>query len=253
MYDEDQEELVWTFAAVDFGKNFVRTLIDIDGALRGSVEASPPPDWVAENEYRLESETELTSKISAISEEIEKLGKEKLTLSDRLRKEKQLKGLLFEKGKPLENAVIEALKILGYMAENYDDGNLELDQVIVDPDGERYIGETEGKDSKAINIVKFRQLQSSMQEYLEREDVTGPASGILFGNGFRFTHPEKREKPFTKKCLEGAKAQNLILVRTPDLFKAAKYLRENGDEEFARKCRKAILRSRGKTVRFPEP
>ena len=248
----DEGDKIWTEEAMGFGNRLVEILLDIDNALRSSTEASPLPGWTKERQYRLSSETELTEKINTISEKAKKLEQEKNTLSHELQKEKRLKNLLFEKGKLLENAVIEALKMLGYKAENYDDGNLELDQVIVGPDGERYIGETEGKDNKAINIEKFRQLQSSMQEYIEREDVTGPATGILFGNGFRIIHPKERKEQFTRKCITTAKSQNVILVRTSDLFKAAKYIRESKNSKFAEKCRKAISESKGGIVEFPE-
>ena len=250
-YNEEEDE-IWTKEAIGFGKRLVQILLDIDSALRSSAEASPPPDWTKESKYRLKSETELTGKINTISEKIGKLEQEKNTLSNTLQKEKKLKDLLFEKGKPLEDAVIEALKILGYEAENYDDGNLELDQVIIGPDSERYIGETEGKDKSSVNIEKFRQLESNIQEDLQREDITDPATGILFGNGFRITHPEKRAEQFTKKCIANADRSNTILVKTSDLFKVAKYIRESNDTNFAEKCRKKISGSKGKIVEFPE-
>ena len=248
----EEEDKIWTKEAIGFGERLVQVLLDIDSALRSSTEASPPPDWTKESKYRLKSETELTEKINTISEKIEKLEQEKNTLSNTLQKEKKLKDLLFEKGKPLEDAVIEALRILGYEAENYDDGNLELDQVIIGPDGERYIGETEGKDKSSINIEKFRQLESNIQEDLQREEVSNPAIGVLFGNGFRIVHPEKREEQFTEKCIKNAERVNAILVRTSDLFKVAKDIRESNDEKFAEKCREAISESRGKIVEFPE-
>ena len=250
-YNEEKGE-IWTKEAISFGERLVQVLLDIDSALRSSTETSPPPDWTKESKYRLKSETELTERINTISEEIERLEQEKTTLLNTLQKEKKLKDLLFEKGKPLENAVIEALEILGYKAENYDDGNLELDQVIVGPNGKRYIGETEGKDKSAINIEKFRQLESNIQEDLQREKVSNPATGILFGNGFRITCPEKREEQFTEKCIKNTERVNAILVRTSDLFKVAKYIRESNDEKFAEKCREAISESRGKIVEFPE-
>ena len=82
---------------------------------------------------------------------------------------------MYESGKPLENAVIKALKILGYSAENYDDGKLELDQVIISPEGDRFIGECEGKDNKDIDITKFRQLQDGLNADFEREEVSEKA------------------------------------------------------------------------------
>lgn len=251
-YDEEEGEEGWTNEAIGFGNQLVQVLLDIDSALRSSTEASPPPDWTLEDKYKLGSETELSEEITTLSEEIEELKEKKNTLSNTLQKEIELKNLLFEKGKPLENAVIDALKILGYKAENYDDGDLELDQIAVSPEGERYIGETEGKDKSAINIKKFRQLESNIQEDLEREDVSNPAIGILFGNGFRTAHPEKREEQFTEKCIKNAERVSAILVRTSDLFKVAKYIRESDDEKFAKKCREAISKSRGKIVEFPE-
>ena len=236
----------WTEEAFDFGRRLVQVLSDIDDALRN--EASPPPAWI--DEYKSKSETELTERINLASEDIEELQKKKDAWSDKLQEEKKLKNLLFETGKPLENAVIEALEILGYEVEGYREGDLQIDQVISDPDGTRYIGETKGKND-VIKIDAFRQLQNNIQEDFEREDITDHAVGILFGNGFRNTHPGKRKEQFTNKCVMNAEQTKTILVRTSDLFEVAGYVRESDDKEFAEKCRKAILENRGKIVEFP--
>jgi hypothetical protein len=90
-----------------------------------------------------------------------------------------LRDLLFEKGKLLENAISVALETLEYKAENYNDGNLELDHVITSPEGDRFIGEAEGKDTSAVNIDKFRQLAVNIHEDLQREEIENPAIGIL--------------------------------------------------------------------------
>jgi hypothetical protein len=45
----------------------------------------------------------------------------------------------------------------------------------------------------------------------------------------------------------------VALVRTPDLFLIAKYLKENADPEFAASCRKAIANAAGEVVTFPDP
>lgn len=231
----------------EFGERLVRALLDIDTALRtGTFQ---PPAWI--DNYRLKSETELMEKINSASKDIEKLQEKKDALSDRLQEERKLKNLLFETGKPLEDAVIEALEILGYEVEDYRDGALQIDQVISDPDGTRYIGETKGKND-AIKIGAFRQLLDNIQGDFERKDITNHAVGILFGNGFRNTHPHERGKQFTDKCITRAKQTEYILVRTSDLFEVASYVRESNDKEFAEKCRTAILKSRGKIVKFPE-
>ena len=108
------------------------------------------------------------SKIKALESKNEKL-------NEILIEQESLKDLLYETGKPLEQAVIKALKILGYQAENYDDGILELDQIIISPEKIRFIGECEGKDKKDIDVGKFRQLQDSLNEDFEREGEIGRA------------------------------------------------------------------------------
>jgi len=147
---------------------------------------------------------------------------------------------------------MDALKALGYSAENYDDGELELDQVIVSPEGERFIGECEGKDNSAVNIDKFRQLSENIQADLQTENVDKPAIGILFGNGFRLTAPQDRQDQFTQKCLSSAK-RGTILIRTMDLYPVVRYIRETNDQEYMRLCRDAILASLGSVVEFPVP
>jgi len=251
-YDEEKDEAYWTEEAVKFGKRLIQVLIDIDRALRGSIETTPPPDWVHRKDYMLKDEVELKKRISSTSKKIEKLVSEKNALLERLQREISIKGLLFEKGKPLENAIIDALKILGYKAEGYDDGNLEIDQVIISPEGKRFIGESEGRDNSPTNIDKFRQLESNIQEDLQREKVTEPAIGILFGNGYRLIDPKKRKEQFTEKCIKNAARLNVILIRTSDLFEVVKYIKEKNDKKFAKKCREAILESRGKIVKFPK-
>lgn len=248
----EKKEVYWTDEAVKFGNRLIQVLIDIDNALRGAIETTPPPDWLKQKEYRIKSETELKKKIDNVSKKVEKLIAEKNTLLNTLQREVSLRNLLFEKGKPLENAILDALEILEYKTEQYDDGNLEIDQVIVSPEDERFIGEAEGKDNSAINIDKFRQLESNIQEDLQRDDVSDPSIGILFGNGYRLTAPQQREEQFTEKCIKNAERLNAILVKTSDLFEVVRYIKENNDKKFAKECRKVISESRGKIVKFPE-
>lgn len=248
----EKKKAYWTEKAIEFGHRLIQTLVDIDSALRGATETTPPPEWAGKKQYQLQAETKLKKKIENVSTKIEKLISDKTALLASLQGESLLRNLLFEKGKPLENAVIDGLGILGYKAENYDDGSLEIDEVIVSPEGDRFIGETEGKDKAALNIEKFRQLESNIQEDLQREEVTEPAIGILFGNGSRLTDAEQRKEQFTDKCIKNAERLNSILVRTSDLFKVVKYIKENNDKSFAKECRRAILQSKGKIVKFPE-
>lgn len=247
---KDKKEY-WTKEAMQFGQSLVKTLIDIDKALHKNRERTPPPDWTNEVDFQLAQEQILKKDIEKKTKEIEKLILQKNELLTKIDEETKLRDLLFEKGKILENAISIALEILGYKAENYNDGNLELDHVIISPEGDRFIGEAEGKDTSAINIDKLRQLATNIQEDLQREEVENPATGILFGNGFRLTKPSERAEQFTTKCINTAKSLNYVLVRTTDLFRVAKYIKESKDKNFAKKCRGAIKNSVGKIVDFP--
>jgi hypothetical protein len=120
------------------------------------------------------------------------------------------------------------------------------------PEKNRYIGETEGKDNKDINVTKFRQLVDALNADFARVEVKEKAFGILFGNAERLKEPEKRKLDFTAKCKSGAEREKIALVRTIDLFAVAKYLNENDDEKFKKECREAIHKGLGKIVVFPE-
>lgn len=227
-------------------------LLDIDKSLRSESMATPPPSWIENPDFVSPQETKLLKNIADANEQIQKIRTEEQSLQADLNREQQPKGLLFETGKPLEAAVMNALKTLGYSAESYNDGELELDHVVFSPEGDRFIGECEGKDSSAINIDKFRQLSENIQADLQRESVDKPAVGILFGNGFRLTAPRDRQDQFTQKCLSSAK-RGTILVRTMDLYPVVRYIRETGDQGYMRLCRDAILTSFGRVVEFPAP
>jgi len=256
-YDQDKftekgkgEEVRWTKEAFQFGTRLVEVFFGIDEVLRATSARTPAPAWVNDPEFRSAKEAEIIEGIDTTAGQIESLNEKKGLLSSELEKERQLKDLLFETGKPLEAAVIMALTALGYSAEGYDDGELRLDQVITAPDGERFIGECEGKDNAAINIDKYRQLEENIQTDLQKDNVEKPASGILFGNGFRLTLPKKRAEQFTQKCLTSAK-RGTILVRTMDLYPIVKYLQQSHDGNYAAQCRDAIAAGTGGIVQFP--
>ena len=248
---KDKKEY-WTKEATQFGESLAKALVDIDKTLQKGGDKTPPPDWTSEADFHLAQEQVLQKDVEKKTKEIEKLILQKNELLTKIEEETKLRDLLFEKGKTLENAIGIALEILGYKAENYNDGNLELDHIVTSPEGDRFIGEAEGKDTSAINIDKFRQLAVNIQEDLQRDEVENPAIGILFGNGFRLTRPSERAEQFTTKCINTAKSSNCTLVRTIDLFRVAKYVKESKDENFTKSCREVIKSSLGKIVEFPK-
>jgi hypothetical protein len=162
--------------------------------------------------------------------------------------------LLYENGNTLERAIERALRLLGYTAGTLQTGELEIDHVIVGPSGKRMIGESEGKDNSAIDISKFRQLESNIGEDFQRDEVDEPAKGLLFGNGFRLTIPEERPEQFSQKSLTNAKRLGSALIRTADLYPVVAYLLDHPDDDaFKLACRCAIEETAGGVVEFPAP
>ena len=245
------EEGYWTTDAVIRGKDFQQKIYEIDKQLITKILKSPTPSWVNKEEFNLKSAEETKNVIMGKRKLIDTLKSEIQSSTQLLKEQEILKDLLFETGKPLEEAVIYALKILGFNAENYNDGKMEVDQVIISPEGHRYIGECEGKDNRAIDISKFRQLLDLLNEDFEREEVNEKAYGLLFGNPLRLSEPVDRKYDFTEKCIRAANRENIGLILTSDLFVITKYLFENDNEEYKSLCRAEIFKQLGGVIKFP--
>lgn len=249
--EEDEEnEGEWTEEAQQFASKFIKCIVSLSKALNSQGEITPEPDWAKVSHYKLELEKFEAQKLLKVEQALEKVQAEKEDIIDKVKDLERIRHLLFEKGKPLEYAILDALRTIGFEVSQFDDGESEFDAVFESKEG-RLIGEAEGKDNKAINIDKLRQLALNIHEDLEREEVEESAKPVLFGNAYRLLPVEERSAPFTTKCLSAAATSSTALVFTPDLFKVVKYLKDNKDARFATKCRKAILGSIG-LVSFPE-
>lgn len=246
---DDGDEEHWSKLGVSYSKKMIKSLIQIDKALKTHSQHTPEPLWVRDKEMSLKKERILRADLLRLEGQLTKLEREKEDISKTIQDVVQIKALLFETGKALELAIIKALKILGFKAEQYNDGDSEFDAIFESKEG-RLLGEAEGKDNKPINITKLRQLSLNIHEDLAREDVDEPAKGVLFGNAFRLQSPSDRNAFFTDKCLSSSSALSIALVSTVDLFFIARYLLENKDANFARKCRQTIVSTSGEVV-FP--
>ena len=242
--------------AKDF-TDLINIIVEIDKNLNKEIIKTPKPKWLESDEnYSINISENIKSELVNIDEKINKLNEKKTELNQNLEKEEQIKDLLFENGKPLENAIIEALRILDYEAENRYIGNNEIDILAKSPERDIFCCEAEGKDNSAIDITKFRQLSDNLNIYRDNypDDTT---YAILFGNPYRLKNIEERiEEPFTKHCLNRAKDNNVILIKTTDLFFVIRDIKNCNDnkkiEEYKKKCREAILNSKGKIVVFPK-
>jgi hypothetical protein len=241
----------WTKVANQFAAQFIGATVSLDKMLRSAADFTPEPSWVTSETFPLGPETSLRQRLLDAEQQVEAAQKLKEAIVEELQYAGRLRGLLFEKGRALESAILEALRLLGFDAASYKDTTSEFDVVFESREG-RLIGEVEGKDTKAVNVDKLRQLSMNIHEDLQRDEVSVAAKPVLFGNAFRLEPLEKREDPFTEKCCSAAATSSTALVFTPDLFPIAQYLIDQEDEEYARKCRAAMLSAVGRVL-FPSP
>ena len=249
--DDDEPKYVWTKEGRKFGGQLLEALFAVDSALRQGAESTPPPRWTTDPAYALPKEGRVREQLLAIEKELELLTRQKEQKKGEAAHEGALRRLLFEKGPLLEAAIIQALTLLGFTASRYRDSQSEFDVVFEAAEG-RIIGEAEGKDNKPINVDKLRQLEMNLHEDFARDEVQQMAKGALFGNAYRLLPLGERRDYFTAKCISAAKRSGCALVRTPDLFRVARYLSDREDPEFGRRCREAVMATPGDIVSFPD-
>ncbi|AXH10587.1 hypothetical protein CP960_06950 [Malaciobacter halophilus] len=240
----------WSKEAIQFGKSLLGQIIAIDKALKTSIESTPAPQWLEEKEFQLDIEQKYLDEINALNQQIEEIKSQIEQKQTELSKHSLSKKLLYENGKPLEYAIIDALQTIGFKAENYDDGKSEFD-IVFESDEGRFIGEAEGKDNSAINVTKFRQLESNIHEDFERDDVTVHAKGVLFGNPFRLLHPNERKEFFSQKAIDSAKRTGIALVNTHELFEVVKYIKNTDNQDYAKLVRECFKSISGEIIKFP--
>ncbi len=244
------DKTYWNKKGLAFGERFVSTLVEIDKAVAAGKQRTPPPEWSTSDDFRLVTEAKLEQEIADQTKQIEIATATRTELLAKLDREAGLRRLLYETGPMLEEAILHALSLLGLKAERYKDSESEFD-VLFTWNSHRFLGEAEGKDNKAVNVDKISQLERNLNEDYAREDVKDYAKGMLLGNAFRLQKLSERGEFFTEKCISSAKRLKAALIRTPDLFFAARYAKESKDADFARKCVEAIVAAEGTVVSFP--
>jgi hypothetical protein len=241
----------WTKEAKTFAARMVSALVALDTALHASAELTPEPAWASDRAFAFAKELTLRQQLLESERQVEEAQKRKEEVQEALKAAGQPRSLLYEKGKRLENSIIETLKLLGFKAAPYKDGTSEFDVVFESSEG-RLLGEAEGKDGKAINVDKLRQLAMNIHEDLQRAAVQSPAKGVLFGNGYRLSPPADRAVQFTDKCVTAAQSSSTALIATSDLYAVIQYLSDHTDDAYAKQCREAILAGVG-IVKLPSP
>lgn len=177
------DENEWTSKGELFAKELIREVVLMAKLINSSGDITPPPNWVESEKFMLKQEITAFESLLKVEEKIQAIQKEKEQILSQTKDLARLRNLLFEKGKPLEHAIIESLMLMGFSVSQFDNGESEFDAVFVSEEG-RFIGEAEGKDNKAINIDKLRQIALNIHEDLKRDEVMVPAkSGVVSENG----------------------------------------------------------------------
>jgi hypothetical protein len=247
--EEDGEEY-WSEEGEQFGRRLMSAVVALDAALKKKADVTPEPTWALNNEYALSIENALRAKLAVAEQHVLDAQAEKEAALRDLAIAGRHRALLYEKGKILEAAIVSALQIMGFVAAPFKESDSEFDVVFSSAEG-RLIGEAEGKDTKAINVDKLRQLSMNILEDYDRDEVEIQAKPVLFGNAFRLVPPAKRGDPFTEKCHSASSTSSTALVFTPDMFPIVQYLLEHDDEQFASQCRMSIIQTVGR-VKFPD-
>jgi hypothetical protein len=241
----------WTKKALRYGHALSACLVELHKALRAGSSRTPAPDWAKSETYSLSTEIKIGKRIAEIDDRMRGLSEERRECEARKELESMPKALLYETGKPLEAAIIDALRTFGFEADHYVDEDSEFDVLFESAEG-RFLGEAEGKDSSAVNIDKIQQLERNLQEDFSKDGVDEFAKGILFGNPHRLTSPDSRGELFTKKAIAAAERTGIGLVHTPDLFPLVKYLKTKNNAKFKKSIRKAFSEASGKIISFSE-
>ena len=248
---DEGEEWNWTPEGISWENRYLKTLEALDKSIKRQAGPTTGPQWAQDDKFRTNQEIALSKELDKIQSKISELETKRKWIDENLMDAGFLKRLLFEQGHVLEIAIIEAMSLMGFQANSYRDSDSEFDVVLECAEG-RCIGEAEGRDNKPIGIDKMRQLEVNILEDLSRETVSEPAKGILFGNAYRLTPPSDRpDEHFTAKCHKAAERNETALIRTCDLFEAAKTLIDEPNEEIAALCRDVIFNTVGELVRFP--
>jgi hypothetical protein len=245
----------WKDEAVSMGRAFLSAIVSLHKSFQGLNESAP--EWILEKIYMTDVEKDILTQIQNNKDKQKEIETEAITLQEKLQDEQQLKYLLCAQGKELEDAVNYALSILGLKVENYHfkTKDFEIDNLI-EYNGNKIIGETEGKDKAAIAVDKIRQLITNKNEYYAEEidNLPKEPKGILFGNPERQKPLAERTLDFTDACKQLSVSSRIALVKTQDLFDVAFFLKNNPDRtDYAHICIETMINTESGIVQFPKP
>lgn len=221
-------------------KKLADILLSCVSATIGTVEETEPPPWLPDYKASVPGLLQLEKKIETQTAELQEFTAQLDDLGEqKAEREKYLK-LLYEQGKfQLEPVVRDAFSLLGFTVKEAEPS----DGLLISDEGEALL-EVEGKDNKAINIDKCRQL---LDNVLDDEKKTQQLKkGILVGNGFRLKNLGERTEQFTLRAIESATGNHFCLLTSAILFHLVCQVLEKRDNgELKTQIRKQLLATDG--------
>jgi len=222
--------------------------------LLGDREVTPQPTWA--RAILVPGQKELVSEITAASDQIDALEKQRKTYLDDKDELERWKYLLYEKGKHrLEPVVRDALALLGCDVEPQPDKD--SDGAVTCGYGTALLEVVGSKGT--IKIEKFGELKKNMGNFIEEKGskIKGVLKGILVGNPFcekplKNRPPEKSQKDlFAKQLIESAEKQDISVLLSTDLYEVVSRILEGKLTDAEKQAlRERIFNGKG-LVRLP--
>jgi len=212
----------------------------IVNSLTGAELIESPPAW--ESTIELPGLEDIENKIKEKEEEKTRILEEIKTLSEKKNALIRFRRLLWTKGRPLENAVRDAFKLLGFheirkiREENLEDWVIEFKHV---KDYEYGVFEVKGADQRT-SLADLTQCNKWVEDYMLENKK---AKGIFVTNQYRLENPSKnlkKREEFPKNEIEYAIKRDICILPTHEIFnvviaklKGEKIMREYIEEKIA--------------------
>lgn len=245
-------QVKWSEEGHSYGNRYLAGLVKIIRGITADNEINQQPDWIASSStFDTQEEIKISKEIELLENQAQELVG--LIAAKRLKAAElgKFKGLLFLSGKPLEVLVRQAFEIIGFEVKHFQDAQSEFDAVLNYQETEILV-EVEGKDNKAIDISKMRQLESNIQEHFALDGTIDYAKGVLVGNPMRKIPLSERTISFTEKCIKSANRTNVALLQSAELFRAVRAILDGASSDYNEACCEAILTGVGQ-VSLPNP
>lgn len=145
--------------------------------------------------------------------------------------------LLWEDGQPFAGAVVEALRLLGFVVEHTPGEPITLEH-----EGATAFVEVESAREQVVEWPYIR-LQRRLEENLLKNSEL--LKGIVIANGYREKDPEQREPQFSEPLRVACENYRYALLSTGTLFELVKRALAGADDATLLGMRRTIMRTNG--------